>query len=102
MSKFNPFGGIFDFNHNGEFDMIEQTFAYHFLDQQNSTCSQTNDSWRETCEDGSEFFIDPTDYETEEEYDDALQEARYSWRKTCKDGSKFFINPIPKWNMRTP
>lgn len=94
MSKFNPFGGIFDFNHNGNFDMIERTFAYHFWDQQNSTCSQTNDSWRETCEDGSEFFIDPTDYETEEEYDEALQEARYSWRETCKDGSKFFINPM--------
>lgn len=32
-------------------------------------------SWREYCEDGSDFFVYPEDYDTEEEYEDALEEA---------------------------
>ena len=32
--------------------------------------------WRDTCEDGSDFDIDPEDYETEEEYEEALEAAK--------------------------
>lgn len=32
--------------------------------------------WRFTCEDGSDVGLDPYDYDTEDEYSDALAEAR--------------------------
>ena len=34
-------------------------------------------TWRESCEDGSDYDIFPEDYETEEEYLEALEEAKY-------------------------
>ena len=40
------------------------------------SCSDKPDySWRDICDDGSEYGIDPEDYETEDEYLDALSEA---------------------------
>ena len=50
-------------------------------------------SWRSYCEDGAEFCIFPEDYETEEEYEEALNEAKYAWRNTCEDGSDVGIFP---------
>ena len=41
-------------------------------------------SWREHCEDGSEYLIFPEEYETEEEYEEALHEAGYGWRDDCE------------------
>ena len=37
--------------------------------------------WRNHCADGSQYNIDPLDYETEEEYNDAVHERKYAWRK---------------------
>lgn len=34
-----------------------------------------DNSWRDLCEDGSEYGIDPEDYKTEEEYEEAISEA---------------------------
>ena len=48
---------------------------------------------RDACEDGSDFGVDPEDYETEEEYSDALDEARSSWRDTCEDGADAGVDP---------
>lgn len=41
--------------------------------------------WRTTCADGSEYNLDPLDYETEEEYNEALYECKYYWRKDYAD-----------------
>ncbi|MCD8322247.1 MAG: hypothetical protein LUC89_05095 [Oscillospiraceae bacterium] len=50
-----------------------------------STCEQYRYSrrfvWRKTCEDGSEYGIDPLDYETEEEYNEAILQRKYGWRE---------------------
>lgn len=76
--------------------------------------------WRSHCEDGSPYGIIPYDYETADEYNDALDEAKvrhtkstnsahtaeqtasddhqvtskkYVWRKYCEDGSDYGISP---------
>lgn len=73
--------------------------------------------WREHCEDGSAYNIDPINYNTADEYEEALLEAKnksvikpavavdkpmpevkpsrvkYTWRKYCSDGSKYGISP---------
>lgn len=104
----NPFGGIFDFNRDGKEDFGELWIAQKIFEE----CTKeeprhdyssdyifdddlVDTSWREYCEDGSEFDIDPEDYETEEDYDEALAEAKQkvAWRKTCEDGSDVFIDP---------
>lgn len=38
-------------------------------------------SWRHHCEDGSEYGLDPADFDTKAEYDEALYEEKYSWRE---------------------
>lgn len=49
--------------------------------------------WRLFCDDGSDVGIDPEDYDTEEEYEEALADARSMWRFTCEDGSDLGIDP---------
>ena len=46
-----------------------------------------------TCEDGSEYGLDPEDFETEDEYNDALYEEKCAWREDRTDGTKYGINP---------
>lgn len=77
--------------------------------------------WREYCEDGSIHGINPMDYETADEYSDALATAKgnsasfseecdtlevqldssknqtttkHVWRKYCEDGAAWGINPM--------
>lgn len=73
--------------------------------------------WREYCEDGSSYNIDPMDYDSADDYEMALNEAKnkaiiksveiedtqsagahslqpkYVWRKYCPDGSKYGLSP---------
>ena len=49
--------------------------------------------WRRHCKKGKQYGVDPLDYETEEEYNEALNEARYAWRDTCEDGSEYDLDP---------
>lgn len=110
----NPFGGLFDFNRDGKEDLGEQWIAHKIIEECEKTDRPTynrssnymgnsflddddiaDTSWRDYCEDGSEFDIDPNDYETEYEYEEALEEAKekYSWRDYCEDGSDVCIDP---------
>lgn len=107
----NPFGGMFDFNRDGKEDLGELWVAQKIFDECTKEKEQQHDdssdymyhsaldddfidtSWREFCEDGSEFDIDPEDYETEDEYNEALEEARNAWRDTCEDSSEYGLDP---------
>ena len=117
----NPFGGMFDFNHDGKEDWWEQSVAFKMFeectkkdkphtdysddnsyhpvaDDDDDICSSRDSidtSWRDFCEDGSKYDIDPEDYESEEEYEDALAEAKekVAGRATCEDGFDVLINP---------
>ena len=56
----------------------------------------TNDNryaWRLNCEDGSDYGISPEDYETREEYNEALHNEKYGWRDFCEDGSEYDLSP---------
>lgn len=50
-------------------------------------------AWRLNCEDGSFYGIKPEDYETREEYNEALYKEKYSWRNSCEDGADYGITP---------
>lgn len=107
----NPFGGMFDFNRDGREDFGEQWIAMKIFEEctkkdesprdygfQRSLFDHNIDggvdiSWREYCEDGSAFDIDPGDYETEEEYEEALNAAKFAWRDTCEDSFELGVDP---------
>jgi len=73
---------IFDFNRDGKVDLMEHFFAYETFQSINNKVTRSNSNnydtdWRGTCEDGSDYGLDPYDYDTEEEYMDALEDERY-------------------------
>lgn len=56
----------------------------------------TNDNrcaWRLNCEDGIAYGISPEDYETREEYNEALHNEKYGWRDFCEDGAEYDLDP---------
>ena len=86
-------GGLFDFNGDGKTDLGEAFIAYQMFEEyrkENDADEDVSldhgldldldpskdDLWRSYREDGAEFGIFPEDYETEEEYSEALEEAR--------------------------
>jgi len=101
----NPFGGLFDFNRDGKEDFGEQWVAFQMFEEWTkdskpkssyadySSPSRSIYNWRDHCEDGSEYGIDPDDYDAEDEYDEALKEAKYGWRDTCEDGLQYSVDP---------
>lgn len=73
------FGGIFDFNGDGKTTWDEEYIAYKIFEE----CTKYDNSsgglhfsggfddsygyeWRDCCEDGTKFGVDPEDYETDE------------------------------------
>ncbi len=50
-------------------------------------------AWRLNCEDGSEYGVSPEDYETRDEYHEALHREKYAWRDYCEDGSAYGVDP---------
>lgn len=51
-------------------------------------------AWRQNCQDGSPYDIDPLDYETEDAYNQAIYEEKYGWRQwAAVDGKKLGIDP---------
>lgn len=107
----NPFGGFFDFNQDGKESLFEQVVGLELIHGTDHKDSDTHDifgvddsdddteaddsSWRDSCEDGSEYGLDPADYDTEEEYEEALEDARSEteWRTFCEDGSEYGLDP---------
>ncbi|MCD8188559.1 MAG: hypothetical protein LUD57_08200 [Ruminococcus sp.] len=56
----------------------------------------TNDNryaWRLNCEDGSAYGISPEDYETREEYNEALHNEKYGCRDFCEDDAEYDLDP---------
>ena len=105
--KNSSFGKLFDFNGDGKTDLGELFIAYNILRERSKDATRDDDdfsagadldfdsdyerdtSWRDSCEDGSDYDVSPEDFETEEEYEEALHEAKFAWRDSCEDGSDY-------------
>ena len=98
------FDFLFDLDGNGEVEVDEKStsikithrvvreISIDFSDSDDT--DEPDTSWRNSCEDGSKYDIDPEDYDDEEDYLDALNEAKYGWREDCDDeGSDYDIDP---------
>lgn len=121
MSK-GIFGNMFDFNGNGDLDIFEQAAEFAFLqkmmeddeeadsadDTDNSDLSITlsislgsgdgdsDEDWRDQYY-GDEIGLDPDDYDTEEEYQEAAAEKE-AWISAIPDNisalaQEYFIEP---------
>ena len=90
-----PWGGIFDFNFDGKTSWDEQTLGLMIInecmkedsDDDGSSFSGSgifssgaDHSWRSLYDYDVDTGIDPEDYETEDEYLEALNTARTAWR----------------------
>ena len=53
--------------------------------------SRDDYEWREDYD--GEYDVDLEDYETEEEYLEALDEEKYGWRDTAEDGDEYGLDP---------
>ena len=49
-------------------------------------------AWRKTCADGKPYDLDPLDFETEEEYNKAIQDAKYRWRRWHREASRYGLD----------
>lgn len=78
--------GLFDFDGDGKISPWEDFLEYSLFEEfaNDGTgepgiglfADDHKDDWRYDCEDGSEYDIDPWDYDTLEEYEEALEDAR--------------------------
>lgn len=90
-----PWGGIFDFNFDGKTSWDEQALGLMIINEcmkedsddddfsfssSGIFSSGTDHSWRSMYDYDVETGIDPEDYETEDEYLEALNAARTAWR----------------------
>lgn len=58
----------------------------YFSDYDSST------DWRRDCEDGWEYGVRPEDYYSQDEYEEALNEAKYGWRETNLNAWAYGLN----------
>ena len=77
-----------DFDDDGGSDRGERWSALQIVQER-----EEENAGRENCEDGSEYGLDSEDHETEEEYEEALEEEKHGWRLTCEDGSEYGLDP---------
>lgn len=65
--------------------------SYDDDDDDDDNDDNDDDDWRDNVEDGTEYLLDPDDYDTEDEYLEALEEAKYGWRDQAIEGLEFGI-----------
>lgn len=74
--------GLFDFDGDGKITPWEDFLEYSLFEKYaNDGTGESGiglfaDDHRDDCKDGSEYGIDPWDYDTLEEYEEALEDAR--------------------------
>lgn len=78
--------GLFDFDGDGKTSAWESFLEYSLFEEFANKgtgekgiglfADDDDDNWRDDCEDGSAYDIDPWDYDSLEEYEEALEDAR--------------------------
>lgn len=118
---FNPFGGMFDLNGDGETDFFEYSLMTNHFERsekrrkRSSSSSDSNSSssaeiakqteelfkrlqntqyaWRRHYTYNRELNINPYNYETENEYLSALSKAKYAWRERYDHDYELGVDP---------
>lgn len=81
MSK-GLFGDMFDFDNDGKLNSFEQAAELGFI----SDCMDEDEDNR------SEDYLDTDEFDDDDDYSEAFDEADYSWRDTWYDNG-FGIDP---------
>lgn len=77
--------GLFDFDGDGKTSAWESFLEYSLFEEFANKgtgekgiglFADDDDDWRDDCEDGSAYDVDPWDYDSREEYEEALEDAR--------------------------
>ena len=95
------FGFAPDLDGDGDHDLVDFLILDDILTEEENLSSDIDrdpllddeDDWREDAEDGTEYLLDPYDYDTEDEYLEALNEAKYGWREDAEDGLEYGLDP---------
>ena len=92
---------LFDFNGDGKVTLDEEFIAFQMFEEatkeekKNSWETDIFDDydWREDAEDGTEYDLYPEDFDTQGEYEQALEEAeeQYAWRKKYTDDIDIYL-----------
>lgn len=68
-------GGFFDFNCDGKESIFEKALAYKMFEEcMKEDEPEEDDDWRDECDDAFEYDLDPYDFDTLEEYEEAKEE----------------------------
>lgn len=100
----DDFDFIPDMDGDGDHDMIDFMILDTILSEDEkreeeedddifSTSDTDAEDWRDEHDEGYEFDVDPYDYDTEDEYLEALEEAKHGWRETYANDNDFDIDP---------
>ena len=98
---------FFDWNHDGKKDIWDTLYEYEmyrhmFPDNDNSNNDSfsggifdddDNYSWRDYAEEGFDYGLDPEDFDTEEEYEEALDEAKSEWDEAFERAANIGLSP---------
>ena len=84
----DDFDFVPDMDFDGDHDMMDVIIADQIFNDLRKEENEEDDwsldiddnSWRDTVEEGYEYDIDPEDYDSEDDYLEALDEAKYGWR----------------------
>lgn len=96
---------MLDFNRDGKTDLFELYLARDLYNscvnknKDNSTSSYSRSSkqydWRDDCEDGSEYNVDPYDYECKSDYLEAIEYAKEQEDEELDEA----LREVIEWNI---
>lgn len=70
----------------------DDSWSSYTISNKEHKSEEEDDEWRLYCEDGSDIGVDPYDYDTEDDYLEALE--KYKWRKDAEDGKDYDLSPL--------
>ncbi len=85
-------GEIVDFI-NSQDEETREKIAERLYAWQAALEKSLDTSWHSEVEDGSKYGICPEDFESKEEYEEALENEKHWWVEYAEDGSEYGLNP---------
>ena len=98
----DDFDFVPDMDFDGDHDMMDVIIADQIFndlqkeeerEEDEDWSIEDDNSWRDTVEEGYEYGVDPEDYDSEDDYLEALEEAKYAWRDNYEWDLDLNIDP---------